>query len=115
VALVVVLIGCNLFYYLPRQAAIYHNYTGLPVTEPLQVTNVYAFHPQNAIVLTGDWYIYNYVLFPLNDPNLSGKTLYAYTPNSTAISQLEEQYPSRTLYMLQVGARGEVSFVKVRP
>jgi hypothetical protein len=114
-ALVVALISCNLFYYLPRQAALYKNYTGLPVTEPLQVTKVYAFHPQHAIVLTSDWFIYNYVLFPLNDPDLKGKTLYAFAPNSTVISQLEEQYPSRTVYMLHVGLQGEVSFVKVTP
>ena len=112
-ALVLALIGCNLFYYLPRQTALYRNYTGLPVTEPLQVTTIYAFHPQHAIVLTSDWFIYNYVLFPLNGPELKGETLYAYAPSSSVVSQLEEQYPDRTLYMLQVGTGGDVTFLPV--
>jgi hypothetical protein len=115
VILVLALVGCNMFYYLPRQAALYRNYTGLPVTEPLQVTTIYAFHPQHAIVLTSDWFIYNYVLFPLNDPDLKAETLYAYAPSSTVVSQLQEQYPNRTLYMLQVGTGGVVKFLPITP
>lgn len=111
--LVLALVCCNLFYYLPRQATLYRNYTGLPVTEPLQVTTIYAFHPQHAIVLTSDWFIYNYVLFPLNGPELKGETLYAYAPSSSVLAQLERQYPDRTLYMLQVGTGGDVTFLPV--
>lgn len=112
-ALALALICCNLFYYLPRQAALYRNYTGLPVTEPLQVTTIYAFHPQHAVVLTSDWFIYNYVLFPLNGPDLKGETLYAYAPSSTVVGQLQAQYPERTIYMLQVGTGGKVTFLPV--
>jgi hypothetical protein len=113
-ALVLALVGSNVFYYLPRQAVVYRNYTGLPVTEPLQVTTVYAFHPQHALVLTGDWFIYNYVLFPLNVPDLTGETLYAYAPSSTVIAQLEQQYPARAIYLLQVGSGGKVTFLSLR-
>ena len=112
-ALVVCLIGCNLLYYLPRQIAIFSNYTGLPITEPLRVTSIYGFHPNKAIVVTGDWYIYNYVLFPLNDPALQGQTLYAFASGSAAIAQLVEQYPGRRIYQLQVSPTGVVTFVEV--
>jgi hypothetical protein len=112
-ALVLALVGCNLFYYLPRQATLYRNYSGLPIFEPLQVTTIYAFHPQHAVVFTNDWLIYNYVLFPLNGPELEGETLYAYAPSSGAIAQLKGQYPDRTFYMLQVGPTGDVTFLPV--
>ncbi|MGO8949233.1 MAG: hypothetical protein ACLQUY_16610 [Ktedonobacterales bacterium] len=111
--LAVVLIGCNVLYYLPRQIAIYRDYTGLPITEPLQVTTIYSFHPAQAIVVTSDWYVYNYVLFPLNDPSLAGETLYAYAAGPATLTQLEEQYPSRKLYWLQVGPNGVVTFAEV--
>jgi hypothetical protein len=113
VALVVMLMGCNLLYYLPRQIALYHNYSGLPVSEPLQVISIYTFHPVNALVVTSDWFIYNYVLFPLNDPSLNGQTLYAYAADSSSIQRLEEQNPGRNLFQLQVGPTGVVTFVQI--
>jgi hypothetical protein len=113
VALAAVLIACNLLYYLPRQIALYHNYSGLPVSEPLQVTSIYNFHPQHALVVTSDWFIYNYVLFPLNDPSLNGQTLYAYAADSSSIQLLEQQYPGRNLYQLRVDPAGVVTFVEI--
>jgi Dolichyl-phosphate-mannose-protein mannosyltransferase len=113
VALVVMLMGCTLLYYLPRQIVLYHNYSGLPVSEPLQVTAIYTFHPENGLVVTSDWFIYNYVLFPLNDPSLNGQTLYAYAADSASIQRLLEQYPDRNLYQLQVGSAGVVTFVEI--
>jgi hypothetical protein len=113
VALVVMLMGCNLLYYLPRQIALYHNYSGLPVSEPLQITAIYTFHPENGLVVTSDWFIYNYVLFPLNDPSLNGQTLYAYAPDAASMQRLLEQYPGRNLYQLQVGPAGVVTFVQI--
>ncbi|PWT71269.1 MAG: hypothetical protein C5B60_11125 [Chloroflexi bacterium] len=113
VAVVVILIGCNLLYYLPRQIALYHNYSGLPVSEPVQVTTIYTFHPEHALVITSDWFIYNYVLFPLNDPSRSGQTLYAYAADSASLQYLAAQYQDRTLYRLQVGPAGAVTFVKI--
>ncbi len=113
VALMVVLTACNVIYFLPRQIALYRNYTGLPITEPLQVTRIYSFHPHQAIIVTGDWFIFNYVLFPLNDPSLSGPTLYAFTAGPSAIQQLEEQYPGRSIYQLVVGPGGAVTFVQL--
>src|SRR5262249_40644537 len=113
-ALVVMLTGCNLLYYLPRQIALYHNYYGLSVSDHLTVTTIYTFHQENALVVTGDWFIYNYVLFPLNDPSLTGRTLYAFASDSTSIQQLELQYPGRNLYRLQVGPTGLVTFVEIK-
>lgn len=111
--LLAALIGCNLGYYLPRQIVLYHDYTGLPVSQPLQVNTIYGFHPAQAIIVTNDWYIYNYVLFPLNAPDLNGATLYAYAASGNTVQELEKQYPSRSIYLLQVGPNGAVTFLQV--
>jgi hypothetical protein len=111
--LLVALIACNLFYYSPRQAQIYQGYTGLPVSMKVDATTLYGFHPSQAIVLTNNWYIYNYILWPLNDPNLAGETLYAYAPSPEALEQIHTAYPDRTLYMAEVAPNGTVTFVRV--
>jgi hypothetical protein len=112
-ALLIVLIACNLFYYSPRQAQIYQSYTGLPISMKVDAATLYRFHPSQAIVLTNNWYIYNYILWPLNDPNLAGETLYAYAPSPEVLEQLHATYPGRTLYMAEVAPNGTVTFVRV--
>jgi hypothetical protein len=112
-ALLFVLIACNLFYYSPRQAQIYQSYTGLPISMKVDAATLYRFHPSQAIVLTNNWYIYNYILWPLNDPNLAGETLYAYAPSPEVLEQLHATYPGRTLYMAEVAPNGTVTFVRV--
>ncbi|HEX6543944.1 MAG TPA: glycosyltransferase family 39 protein [Ktedonobacterales bacterium] len=111
--LLVVLLGCNLLYYSPRQAQIYHGYTGLPAGMKVDARALYAFHPQQAIILTNNWFIYNYILWPLNDPHLHGATLYAYAPSPDVLSRLRKEYPHRTLYMVQVAPDGTVTFTQV--
>ena len=69
--LLVALIACNALYYLPRQATLRANYSGLPIWEPVDVGAIYAFQQPRALVVTDDRSIYNYVLFPLNDPDLA--------------------------------------------
>ncbi len=112
-ALLVALIACNLFYYSPRQAQIYQGYTGLPVSMKVDAATLYGFHPNQSIVLTNNWYIYNYILWPLNDPNLRGETLYAYAPSPEVLEQLHASYPDRTFYMAEVAPNGAVTFVRV--
>ncbi|HKT37588.1 MAG TPA: hypothetical protein VJR48_04405, partial [Ktedonobacterales bacterium] len=112
-ALLIALIACNLFYYSPRQAQIFQGYTGLPASMKVDAATLYGFHPKQAIVLTNNWYIYNYVLWPLNDPELRGETLYAYAPSPDVVQQLHAAYPNRTLFMSQVAPNGAVTFVRI--
>jgi hypothetical protein len=109
-ALLLALVGCNLLYYLPRQVELANGFTGLPYRKPVDAAAIYAFHAHNAIVLTSDWFIYSYILFPLNDPDLRGATLYAYAPASETEDTLRATYPNRTLYLLQVEPSGKVVF-----
>ena len=112
--LLVALVACNLFYYLPRQAQIYRGFTGLPVAMKVDARALYAFHPpQQAIVVTNNWYIYNYILWPLNDPALQDQTLYAYAPTPDVLQRLRAEYPHRALYMAQVAPGGAVTFTMV--
>lgn len=110
---VVALFACNLVYYLPRQVQLFDGFTGLPRSIPVDVRTVYAFHPANALIVTNDWYIYNYVLWPMNAPALNGAQLYAYAPDPAAISRLKSEYPGRTLYQLLVVPGGAVRFVQL--
>ncbi|HEU5349870.1 MAG TPA: hypothetical protein VFU63_14775, partial [Ktedonobacterales bacterium] len=111
--LLLALLACNLFYYSPRQAQLYHDYTGLPAAMKVDARTIYSFRPRQAIVLTNNWYIYNYLLWPLNDPELRGETLYAYAPVPNDLQRLRAEYPNRTLYMTQVAPNGTVKFVRV--
>ena len=112
-ALLITLIACNLFYYSPRQAQIFQGYTGLPASMKVDAATLYGFHPSQAIVLTNNWYIYNYILWPLNDPALHDETLYAYAPSPDVVQQLHAAYPNRALYMSQVAPNGAVTFVRI--
>lgn len=107
-ACVGVLLLCNLTYYLPRQLVLHTNFSGLPVTKPVDVGAIYRLHPSHAVILTDDWYIYNYVVWPLNDPTLSGSALYAYAGSPDAVNALLKEYPHRRFYNLVVGQNGDV-------
>jgi Dolichyl-phosphate-mannose-protein mannosyltransferase len=111
--LLIALIACNLFYYSPRQAQIFQGYTGLPASMKVDAATLYGFHPSQAIVLTNNWYVYNYILWPMNDPALRGETLYAYAPSPDVVQQLHAAYPNRTLYMSQIAPNGAVTFVRI--
>jgi hypothetical protein len=109
--LLVALIACNALYYLPRQAQLRTNYSGLPIWEPVDVGAIYAFEKSDALVVTDDQAIYYYILFPLNDPDLTGQTIYAYAATSDDRATLQAEFPDRTIYVLQVGANGAVQFI----
>src|SRR5262249_29319978 len=80
--MLIALIACNTLYYLPRQVTLRTNYSGLPIWEPVDVGAIYAFQQPRALVVTDDRAIYSYVLFPLNDPNLTDQTIYAFAATS---------------------------------
>ncbi len=111
VALVVVLITCNLGYYMPRQIALHTNYTGLPAGYNIDVAEIYHAPLHNAIVVTDDYTIYQFILFPLNDPLLHENVIYAWVDNPAQYAELRTAFPGRTLYQMEIEPDGSVQFV----
>jgi hypothetical protein len=114
-ALLVALITCNVAFYLPRQLQLYAGYSGLPVSMPVQLSTVVTFHPPNAIIVTDNWYLYNYLLWPLNDPTLSGSTLRAFASSTADVQALRAQYPTRAIYLLALSPDGTATFTRLAP
>jgi hypothetical protein len=114
-AIVGALLLCNLIYYLPRQATLYHNFTGLPGTAHLATTQLY--HPllHHALVVTDDLALYQMILFPLNDPLLQGEIIYAWGYTSEQFALLRQAFPGRALYLLVVGSDGSVHYLPLVP
>ncbi len=113
VLLVAILIGCNILYFMPRQVALYQNYTGLPAGTSIDLDTIY--HPplHNAIVVTGDYSLYQFVLFPLNDPYLHNSVIYALASNPLDYAELRRAYPGRTLYQVTVSVDGTVRYMPI--
>lgn len=111
--LLALLMLCNLGFYVPRQIALYQNFSGLPASQPVDVAAIYATHLHHALVVTDDWLVYNYVLWPLNDPDLRGDMLYALARGPADEAQLRTEYPNRTLYSLTIDVGGHVSFQRL--
>jgi hypothetical protein len=113
VLIVLCLITCNLFYYLPRQTQIYHNYAGLPAHTPLDVAALY--HPllHSAIVVTDNYVLYQIDLFPLNDPLLHNDVIYAFASTPTDYEELARAFPTRTLYRLNIQPDGSISYTAI--
>jgi hypothetical protein len=109
-ALMACLVACNLGYFTPRQAAIYHNFSGYPAGFALD-TPALAYPPvHHAIVVTDDYMLYGYTLFALNDPQFRGDVLYAYAGSPQDYQELRTAYPGRALYQLQVASNGGVTY-----
>src|SRR5579859_274136 len=108
--LVAGLIVCNLGYFTPRQAAIYHNLSGYPAGIALDTSTL--AHPpvHHAIVVTNDYLLYGYTLFALNDPRFRGDVLYAFAGSSRDYQELRTAYPGRSLYQIQIAADGSVTY-----
>ncbi len=112
-ALLLALVACNLVYFMPRQLELHANFTGLPGYKPVDTQAVYAFHPNAAVIVTADWSVYNYVLWPLNDPDLHDSTIYAYAPSTGALAHVRAIYPTRTFYTMSVAPDGHVVFSRI--
>jgi len=63
------------------------------------------------LVLTDNSLVFNYVLWPLNDPQLRGDTVYALAPGSADVARLRTEFPGRAMYELALGPQGDVSFI----
>ncbi len=110
---VALLIACNVLYFMPRQVTLHQNYTGLPAGTSIDLDAIY--HPplHNAIVVTGDYGLYQFVLFSLNDPYLRDSVIYALASNPSDYAELRLAYPGRTLYQVSVGVDGAVRYTRV--
>ncbi len=113
IILLISLITCNLLYFMPRQVELHRNYTGLPNGFHIDLAAVYHPPVHNAVVVTSDYWIYPFVLFPLNDPMLHGDVIYAMAANPADYAELRQAFPGRTLYQLEVDADGTVHYVEL--
>lgn len=111
--LVTLLLCCNVFYFLPRQIELHTNYSGLPNWYHINLAEIYHPPTHNAIVVTGNLAIYQFVLFPLNDPFMRGDTLYAMANNDADYAELRTAYPGKTLYRLDIDANGNAQYVQL--
>ncbi|HEX9069115.1 MAG TPA: hypothetical protein VF807_10120, partial [Ktedonobacterales bacterium] len=113
-ALLAALVAWSLLIYWPRQIELRTGYSGLPNEQKLDLAQVYALHPKHAVVITTDSMIYNYVLFPLNDPALRGETIYAYASDSASYADLRAAYPDRAVYLMLTDLAGHVTLESLR-
>ncbi len=114
-ALVAMLLLCNLLYYLPRQIQLYQDYSGLPNGYHINLTQIY-HHPalHNAIVITSNYTIYQMVLFALNDPYLRGDVIYAWGSDTADYRELQRAFPGRKLYLMNIAADGSIQYTLLR-
>jgi hypothetical protein len=106
VALVAGLVACNLVYFLPRQIAVHQDFSGLPLGRLIDLEALYHPPVHHALVMTDDYQVYGYVLFPLNDPLLHGDVIYAVGSGPEQVAELRAAFPDRALYQLVVGPDG---------
>ena len=114
ILLIGVLLACNLLYYMPRQITLYHNYSGLPSGYHLNLSTLYK-QPEmhNAIITTGDYTVYQLVLFPLNDPMLHNDVIYAFASTTADYAELHKAFPGRQLYSLEIAPDGSIRYRQV--
>lgn len=110
---VTLLLACSILYFWPRQLVLHDNFTGMAVGTQIDFTAL--DHPpfHNAIVVTGDYQLYGYTLFALNDPLLRGDVLYAFASTQDDYAALRQDFPTRTIYVVHVALNGQVSYSQV--
>jgi Dolichyl-phosphate-mannose-protein mannosyltransferase len=104
------LLLCNLLYFLPRQIDLHRNYTGLPNGYLVDTNTLYHPPMHNAIIVTSDYTIYQFILFPLNDPLLHGDLLYALASTPQDYTELRRAFPKRALYALEISTDGSIHY-----
>lgn len=107
VTLLALLVACNLFYFLPRQLALYRGYSGMPgaggppmggfIQERLagRVSTL-----TDALVTTDNWWYYSVYLAALNCPDLNCGTVFAFAPDAPTLAALRSRFPGRTWYRI---------------
>lgn len=103
--IVVALLACNALYFLPRQAALYAGYTGLPGGGPAlddgvigrELAGRYS-RLDNALVVTDAWWFYMMYFAALNCPLLDCPTVFALGSDPEARALLRRGFPDRAWY-----------------
>ena len=113
VALMAALLACALIYFWPRQIALRDDFTGLPAGTHIALDRIYSPGLRHAIIVTDDYTLYEYVLFPLNDPALRQDTLYALAGAPSEYAELRAAFPGRALYQLNIAPNGAVTYTPV--
>jgi hypothetical protein len=93
-------------FYLPRQVARRTDFTDIPYTErarlPFVTTGLFGprvnVSPTPALVVTGDWWLFNVVLSPLNCADLERcPVVFALASSTDDVAHLQATLPGRTL------------------
>jgi hypothetical protein len=105
-AVVLVLMLNSVFFYVPAELERRTDMSGLPDGVPLTVGFVRPtlFGPQlsgipdQSLVVTSEWWIYNTALAPLNCPTIPRcNVVFALAPTDADVDRLHSQYPDRTV------------------
>lgn len=105
--LATLLFGCNFFYFWPRQGELYEGYSGWPGGKG-PVLGEFVHHDlagrvtdlKDALVTTGDWWIYSLYLAPMNSPRLDGDAVFALSGSGESVAQLRAAFPDRVWLQL---------------
>jgi 4-amino-4-deoxy-L-arabinose transferase-like glycosyltransferase len=98
------LFACNLVYFLPRQATLYADFTGLPGGGPILDENIghdlagRTARLDNALVVTQEWWLYTMYFAALNCPSLDCSTVFALGADEQTREVLRRMYPDRDWY-----------------
>jgi hypothetical protein len=105
VALIAVaLLACNAFYFLPRQATLYADYTGLPGGGPVLDDTIArdlagrTSRLDNALVVADEWWWYTMYFAAMNCPRFDCPTVFALGATPEAREILRRMFPERDWY-----------------
>jgi hypothetical protein len=108
VGLLVLLMACDLIYFLPRQNALYQGYSGMPGRGGPTLGSFVRQGPSgrsatlsNALVTTDNWWYYSVYLAALNCPALDCGTVFAFAPDAPTLQALWSRFPGRTWYRIE--------------
>ncbi len=105
--ILVALTAPDVFFYLPRHVALYRNFTAMAWMPNLQLSRIYADAPRQAIIVTGDSYIFSDVVAALNSPatlaapTATRDTVWALASTPQRYNELRAAFPRRRLFILQ--------------
>jgi 4-amino-4-deoxy-L-arabinose transferase-like glycosyltransferase len=98
------LLACNLLYFLPRQATLYADYSGLPGGGPVLgewiSRDLSGRVPllENALVVVDEWWYYTLYFAAMNCPRLDCSVIFAHGGDEETRVELRRMYPDRRRY-----------------
>jgi len=111
-ALLAVLMACNVFYYLPRQVELYRDFAG--GSKRPNLAAIYGLRLNQAVVATRDLFVYRDILASLNCVDFDRcPTVYVRAETSDDLARLKRHYPTYSIYELTI-AQGREPVVTLR-